>query len=60
KLASSRLSLSRLMGRYRLAVCYSPQGQGAYESRPWIGLEGYGYTYSGGRHLWIELNADGY
>jgi len=60
KLASSRLSLSRLMGRYRLAVCYSPQGQGAYESRPWIGLEGYGYTYSGGSHLWIELNADGY
>ena len=60
KLASSRLSLGRLMGRYRLAACYSPQGQGAYESRPWIGLEGYGYTYSGGRHLWIELTADGY
>lgn len=60
KLASSRLSLSRLMGRYRLAVCYSPQGQGASESRPWIGLGGYGYTYSGGNRLWIELIADGY
>ncbi|MCJ7751701.1 MAG: hypothetical protein MUQ65_11510, partial [Armatimonadetes bacterium] len=60
KMASSRLSLSRLMGRYRVAVCYSPQGQGTYESRPWASFDGYGYTYSGGRHLWIELTADGY
>ena len=59
-LASSRIALSRRMGRYRLAFCYSPQGKGGYESRPWIGLDGYGYTYSGGRHLWIELRALGY
>ncbi len=59
-LASSRLALSRRMGRYRLAACYSPQGRGGYESRPWVGLDGYGYTYSGGRHVWIELSADSY
>ena len=60
KLASSRFGLSRRMGRYQLAMCYSPQGRGTYESRPWVGLEGYGYTYSGGRHVWVELTADGY
>lgn len=59
-LASSRIALSRAMGRYRLALCYSPQGSGGYESRPWINFDGYGYTYSGGRHLWIELSALGY
>jgi hypothetical protein len=59
-LASSRIALARAMGRYRLAVCYSPQGTSGYESKPWIGFDGYGYTYSGGRHLWIELSALGY
>jgi hypothetical protein len=59
-LASSRIALSRAVGRYRLALCYSPQGGGGYESKPWINLDGYGYTYSGGRHLWIELSALGY
>jgi hypothetical protein len=59
-LASSRIALSRAMGRYRLALCYSPQGSGGYESRPWINFDGYGYTYSGGRHLWVELSALGY
>jgi hypothetical protein len=57
KLASSRLSLARRMGQYRLALCFSPQGTGGFESQPWISLDGYGYTYSGGRHLWIEVSA---
>ncbi len=59
-LGSSRIALSRRMGRYGLAVCYSPQGRGIYESKPWVDLDGYGYTYSGGRHVWIELSALGY
>ncbi len=60
KLASSRLSLARRMGQYRLSVCYSPQGKGGFESQPWVSLDGYGYTYSGGRHLWIELSSAGF
>ncbi len=59
-LASSRLALSRRFGQYRLAVCYSPQGKGGFESQPWVSLDGYGYTYSGGRHLWIEVNSAGF
>ena len=59
-LSSSRLSLARKLGRYELALCYSPQGNGGYESRPWINLGGYGYTYSGGSHLWAELSAYGF
>ncbi len=54
-LASSRLSLNRLLGRYRASLCYSPEGHGGYDSRPWIGSYGYGYTYSGGRSLWFEF-----
>jgi len=60
KLASSRLALSRRMGQYRLAICYSPQGKGGFESQPWVSLDGYGYTYSGGRHLWIEVMSAGF
>ncbi|MFB3880026.1 MAG: invasin domain 3-containing protein [Armatimonadota bacterium] len=60
KLASTRLALSRRMGQYRLAMCYSPQGGGGFASQPWISLDGYGYTYSGGRHFWLELSAAGY
>jgi hypothetical protein len=55
--SGSRFSLTRLLGRYRVSLCYSPQGSGIYESRPWIDVYGYGYTYSGGRKLWIELSA---
>jgi len=54
-ISSTRLSLSRVLGRYRASLCYSPQGAGLYESRPWIDVYGYGYTYSGGRKFWIEL-----
>jgi hypothetical protein len=59
-LASSRFGLTRLVGRYRAALCYSPEGNGRYDSRPWVGLHGYGYTYSGGRNLWLELSAATY
>jgi hypothetical protein len=57
--ASSRVALRRLLGRYSLGLCYSPQGGGVANSRPWIGLGGYGYTYSGG-HLWLEFNSAGF
>jgi len=53
----TRLSLTRLIGRYRASLCYSPQGVGDFDSRPWVSAAGYGYTYSGGRHLWLELSA---
>ncbi len=59
-LASSRFAVTRLVGRYRAALCYSPEGHGQYDSRPWVGLHGYGYTYSGGRNLWLELSAATY
>jgi|GEM_PF-1596672 len=55
--ASSRLALNRVIGRYRLSLCYSPQGVGDYGSRPWASPFGYGYSYSGGRHLWLEFAA---
>ena len=57
---NSRLALSRALGRYQLSLCYSPQGVGDYGSRPWVSPFGYGYTYSGGRHLWLELTAREY
>jgi hypothetical protein len=60
KIASSRLSLARRLGQYKLAICFSPQGRGGFESQPWISLDGYGYTYSGGRHFWIELVSAGF
>ena len=60
KLASTRLALSRRMGQYHLTMCYSPQGGGGFASQPWISLDGYGYTYSGGRHLWLEVSAATY
>jgi len=46
-----------VIGRYRLSLCYSPQGVGDYGSRPWASPFGYGYSYSGGRHLWLEFAA---
>ncbi len=57
EISSTRLSLTRVLGRYRAALCYSPQGAGIYESRPWIDVYGYGYTYAGGRKFWLELTA---
>jgi hypothetical protein len=48
------------MGQYHLTMCYSPQGGGGFASQPWISLDGYGYTYSGGRHLWLEVSAAAY
>ena len=60
QVSSTRLSLDRLLGRYRLALCYSPQGYGVIESQPYVGLDSFGYTYSGGRHLWVELHATGF
>lgn len=56
-IASTRLGLHRAVGQYRASIYYSPQGVGIYDSRPWIGPYGVGYTYSGGRHVWIELSA---
>jgi len=55
--AHTRLSLSRALGRFRASLCYSPQGVGEFDGRPWISAYGYGYTYTGGRHLWLELSA---
>jgi len=55
--AHTRLSLSRAVGRFRASLCYSPQGVGDFDSRPWISAYGYGYTYTGGQHLWLELSA---
>jgi hypothetical protein len=57
--AHSRLSLGRRIGRYRASLCYSPQGVGDFDSRPWISASGYGYTYTGGRSFWLELSAVG-
>lgn len=54
---TTRLALSRALGRYRASLCYSPQGVGDYGSRPWVSPFGYGYTHSGGRHFWVELRA---
>lgn len=59
-LASTRLSLDRRFGQYGVSFCFSPQGRGGIESQPWISLDGYGYTYSGGRRFWIEMNAAGF
>jgi hypothetical protein len=51
------IALARLLGRYRAALVYSPQGAGDFDGRPWVSAYGYGYTYSGGRHLWLEFSA---
>jgi len=59
-ISSSRFSLNRVIGRYRASLCYSPEGRGGYESRPWMSTYGYGYTYSGGRNFWIQLSAAAY
>ncbi len=56
----TKLALSRRIGRYRASLCYSPQGAGEFDSRPWISAYGYGYTYAGGRRFWLELSAAGY
>jgi len=58
--ATSQFSLIRTIGRYRAALCYSPQGVGETSNRPWIGSSGYGYTYSGNKHYWIEFRAAGF
>jgi len=55
--AHTRLALSRTLGRYRASLCYSPQGVGEMESRPWVSASGFGYSYTGGRHFWLELSA---
>ena len=57
KLASTQLALARRMGQYYLSVCYSPQGKSGFASQPWVSLDGYGYSYSGGKHLWLEFSA---
>jgi len=54
---NTRVALGRIIGRYQASLCYSPQGVGDLGARPWLGPLGYGYTYSGGRHLWLELAA---
>jgi hypothetical protein len=59
-LHSTRISVIRKLGRYELAVCYSPQGHGVYESQPYLNWGGYGYTYSGGQRLWLELSSYGF
>jgi hypothetical protein len=59
RVASSRFALNREFGRYRASLCFSPQGHGGYDSRPWMSSYGYGYTYSGGRNVWIEFTAAG-
>jgi hypothetical protein len=51
------VALARLLGRYRAALVYSPQGAGEFDGRPWVSAYGYGYTYSGGRHFWLEFSA---
>jgi hypothetical protein len=51
------IALARLLGRYRAALVYSPEGAGEFDGRPWVSAYGYGYTYSGGRHFWLELTA---
>ena len=51
------IALTRLLGRYRAALVYSPQGAGEFDGRPWVSAYGYGYTYSGGRHFWLEFSA---
>jgi hypothetical protein len=53
----TRMALNRLVGRYRASLVYSPEGAGQFDSRPWVSAYGYGYTYSGGRHLWLEFSA---
>lgn len=55
---NTQLGLSRIFGRYRASLRYSPEGVGSYSSgRPWISPFGVGYTYTGGKHLWLELSA---
>ncbi len=56
----TQMALTRSVGRYRASICYSPQGIGDLGSRPWLSTVGYGYTYSGGRHVWVELTSLGY
>ena len=56
--AGTQLSLNRSFGRYQASLCYSPEGVGSYSSnRPWISPYGIGYTYSGGKHVWLEFTA---
>lgn len=55
--ASTKFALGRAVGRLNAAFCYSPQGAGQFSGRPWLSPVGYGYTYSGGRHFWLELQS---
>jgi hypothetical protein len=55
---STRIKLTRRLGRLDLSLNYSPQGLSPYgDSHPWISPLGVGYTYTGGRHLWFEFGA---
>ena len=55
---STQFALSRVFGRCEASLRYSPQGAGAFSAdRPWISPYGVGYTYSGGRRLWLEFSA---
>jgi len=55
--SSTKFALGRAFGRFQAAFCYSPQGAGEFSGRPWLSPLGYGYTYSGGRHFWLELQS---
>jgi hypothetical protein len=57
-LQSTRIKLTRRLGKLDLSLNYSPQGFSPYgDSHPWISPLGVGYTYTGGRHLWLEFGA---
>ncbi len=53
---ASVLSLSRAISKYQLSLNYSPEGGGNYGSSHYLSPWGFGYTYSGGKHLWLELS----
>ncbi len=45
------LSLGRAIGKYQLSVNFSPEGSGDYGSDHYLSPFGFGYTYSGGKHV---------
>jgi len=53
--SNTKLALGRAIGRFQASLCYSPQGVGQLSGQPWLNALGYGYTYSGGRHVWLEF-----
>jgi hypothetical protein len=58
--SNTRAAVGRVVGRYLAALCYSPQGVGDLGTRPWMSPLGYGYTYSGSQHFWLELTTRPY